>query len=61
MRRVVDPVTGPLATAGDEGARVLMRQRPDLVMEVALDGGGDPVDIDTVADLEQAEAADPSL
>lgn len=45
-----------LPTTGDEGARVLMRQRPELVVEVAVEGSGDPVDIDTVADLERAEA-----
>lgn len=51
-----------LPTEGDVGARVLMRQRPDLVMEVSCDDhGGDPVDIDTVADLERAEATDPWL
>jgi CTP:molybdopterin cytidylyltransferase MocA len=44
-----------LPAEGDEGARVLMRRRPDLVMEVELEGSGDPVDIDTVADLQRAE------
>ena len=42
-----------LETGGDEGARTVMKAHPELVVEVPCDG--DPLDVDTVDDLDRLQ------
>lgn len=43
--------------SGDEGARSVLRERPELVVEVDCGGVSDPTDVDTTEDLRRLRGA----
>lgn len=49
--KLTRPIWPDLPRSGDFGARALIEQRPELVSEIPC--GGNPVDIDTVEDLQR--------
>lgn len=54
------PVFAPaMLLDGDVGARAIMRERPDWVVELPADGLADPRDIDTPDDLRGLQGGDP--
>lgn len=52
-------VWAQIAGEGDEGARVLIAARPDLVVDVPV-GGGKPTDVDTPEDFDELAGKSPS-
>jgi CTP:molybdopterin cytidylyltransferase MocA len=52
--RLAREVWSLLPAAGDQGARAVMAQRPELVAEVACEG--EPSDVDTIDDLSRLES-----